>query len=53
MAPSKGSVRAGRRVRNDELRALEERYRNELMAEEERLELREQIVRLKKKAGAR
>jgi hypothetical protein len=34
-------------------RSLEERYRNELMAEEERLELREQIVWLKKKAGAR
>jgi hypothetical protein len=38
---------------NGRIAALEDRYRNELMAEEERLELREQIVRLKKKAGAR
>lgn len=29
------------------LRALEERYRRELMGEEERLELRERIIRLR------
>ncbi len=33
------------------LAALEERYRHELMDELERLELRERIVRMKRKAG--
>ena len=32
------------------LRVLEERYARELMGEQERLELRERILRLKKKA---
>ena len=34
------------------LRELEERYAHELLPEEERLELRERILRLKKKATA-
>ena len=34
----------------EKVRELEERYRNELMGEEERLELRETIIRLKRKA---
>ncbi len=33
------------------LRALEEKYRHELMGEDERLELRETIVRLRRKLG--
>jgi hypothetical protein len=41
----------------EKLRKLEERYAHELLPEEERLELRERIARLKKKtekaAGAR
>ena len=41
------------RERESRIARLEDRYRNELMDERERLELREQIVRLKKKAGAR
>ncbi len=41
------------RERDTRIARLEDRYRNELMNEGERLELREQIVRLKKKAGAR
>ena len=32
------------------LRALEEKYRHELMDAEERLELRERIIRFRKKA---
>ena len=35
----------------EKLRVLEERYRHELMGEEERLELRERILKLKKKAA--
>ena len=34
------------------LRALEERYRNELMGEEERLKLRESILKLRRKLEA-
>ncbi len=34
----------------EKLRVLEERYAHQLMGEEERLELRERILRLKKKA---
>jgi hypothetical protein len=34
------------------LRALEDRYRNELMNEEERLELRERILKLRRKLEA-
>ncbi len=41
------------REREIRIARLEDRFRNELMGEEERLELREQIIRLKKKAGAR
>jgi hypothetical protein len=41
------------RERDSRIALLEDRYRNELMDERERLELREQIVRLKKKAGVR
>ncbi len=33
------------------LRELEERYRHELMGEEERLELRELILKMRKKTG--
>ncbi len=33
----------------EKLRELEERYRHELFPEEERLELRERILKLKKK----
>jgi hypothetical protein len=33
------------------LRALEEKFRHELMGEDERLELREAIVRLRRKLG--
>lgn len=35
------------------LRALEERYRHEIMGEEQRLELRERILRLRKKVEAK
>src|SRR5215218_73393 len=34
------------------LRTLEDRYRNELMSEEERLELRDRILKLRKKLEA-
>ncbi len=40
------------RERDSRIASLEHRYRNELMDERERLELREQIVRLKKHARA-
>jgi len=33
------------------LRALEEKYRHELLGEDERLELRETIVRLRRRLG--
>jgi hypothetical protein len=39
------------RVAARTLDALEERFRNELMDEVERLELRERIVRMKRKAA--
>ena len=42
-----------RRERGFRVARLEDRYRNELVDEGERLELREQIVRLKKQARAR
>ena len=35
------------------LREMEERYRKELMGEEERLELLERILRLKKRAATK
>jgi hypothetical protein len=41
------------RERDSRIASLEDRYRNELMDERERLELCEQIVRLKKKTGVR
>ena len=34
----------------DRLKKLEEKYRRELMGEEDRLELRERILKLRKKA---
>jgi hypothetical protein len=34
-----------------ELRSLEERYRQEILGEEERCELRERILRLRRKLG--
>jgi hypothetical protein len=53
---SKSSARtpsATKDSKTRQLRCLEERYRNELMGEEERLELRERILRLKVKDGRR
>ena len=44
---AKRSVRRYRGVRNDELRALEERYRHELMDEEDRDRLRCRILKIK------
>ena len=41
------------RERDSRIASLEHRYRNELMDERERLELREQIVWLKKQARTR
>ena len=37
----------------EKIRELEERYRNELMGEDERLELRETLTRLRRKARVR
>ena len=42
---------AERRPARDALKALEERYRNELMGVEERAGLRDRILRLRRKAG--
>ena len=46
----RGAVRD--EVKRTILREAEHRYRNELMTEEERLELRERILKLKKKLAA-
>jgi 5-methylcytosine-specific restriction endonuclease McrA len=50
LVTSRVSVHRDPEVRNPELRALEERYHSELLNPDERLELREEILRLKGKA---
>jgi hypothetical protein len=49
-----GFYAAGKRTTDDQKRLaqLEERYRHELMDDEERQELRDRVVRLRRKLGA-
>lgn len=48
MDTKKSSVSRTPKDQSRKLRALEERYRHELMGAEERLEIRERILRLKR-----